>query len=195
MFFAKINLLSTEKKKRLENLVKFIFLKELVEIILLISAFLSIVLLLSQSVLQREFNDLSQSATLVSREFSHYNQEIRKINSVIKNFNTAGKNYSPLTEKILEFIQKTPADIKISSLNIDQTAGTVIIAGTAKTRASLLNYQDSLKKYSWVLGVQTPVSQLFQKENVSFQINAQIKKSAQNTADKTGQTSNQNITD
>lgn len=190
MFFAKINLLSTEKKRRLEQLVKFIFLKELVEIILLISAFLSIVLLLSQSMLQREFNDLSQSATLVSREFSHYNQEIRKINSAIKDFNSASKNYSPLTPKILEFVQKTPTDIKISSLHIDQTAGTIIIAGTAKTRTSLLNYQDSLKKYSWILGVQTPVSQLFQKENVNFQINAQIKKPAQNT---TNQIYSQNI--
>jgi Tfp pilus assembly protein PilN len=187
MFFAKINLLSVEKKKQLDQLVRFIFFKELVEIILLVSALLSIILLLSQSMLQREFNDLSQSATLVSREFSHYNQEIRKINSIIKKFNDASKNYSPLSPKILEFINKTPNDIKINFLNIDQTVGTIIISGTAKTRDSLLSYQDSLKKYTWISGVQTPISQLFQKENVNFQINAQIKKIGANPPIKTNQ--------
>lgn len=195
MFSAKINLLSIEKKKRLEQLIKFIFFKELVEIILLVSALLSIVLLLSQSILQREFNDLSQSATLVNREFSHYNQEIRKINSIIKNFNNASKNYSPLSPKILEFIQKTPSDIKISSLNIDQTAGTIIISGTAKTRNSLLSYQDSLKKYAWISGVQAPTSQLFQKDNVNFQINARIKKLELNSPTKINQPTTQNTTE
>jgi len=175
MHYSKINLLSNEKKKRLEHLVKFIFFKELIEIILLVTTFLSIILLLSQSMLQNEFNDLSQSATLVSREFSHYNQEIRKINLDIVNFNNSSKNYYPLTQKVLEFVEKTPNDIKISSLDINKKNNSIAISGTAKTREALLSYQSSLKNYPWILSVNTPVSQLFQKDNVSFQINAQIK--------------------
>ena len=147
----------------------------MVEIILLVAAFLSVVLLWSWFALQNQFNDLSQSAMLVNREYSHYNQEIRKINTLIKQFNSANKNYTPLTAKILELIEKLPNEIKINSLSINQKTNIITISGMAKTRGSLLDYQATLKDYSWLKTVQTPTSQLFQKENVNFEIKASQK--------------------
>lgn len=172
---TKINLLPPSKKGLLEKLVKFIFFKEILEIILLVAAFLSVILLWSWYALQNQYNDLSQSALLVNREYSHYNQEIRKLNSVIKQFNSANINFAPLTPKILELIEKLPSDIRINSLTINRKNNLIIISGIAKTRDALLNYQSSLKNYSWIQGVQTPTSQLFQKDNVNFEIKASPK--------------------
>ncbi|MFA5770921.1 MAG: hypothetical protein WC894_05510 [Patescibacteria group bacterium] len=175
MLSSRINLLPPSKKELLNKLVKFIFFKEIIEIILLVVAFLSVILLWSWFALQTQFNDLSQSAMLVTREYSHYNQEIRKLNILVKQFNTANKSYTPLTPKILELIGKLPNNIKINSLSINRKTNIITISGIAKTREILLAYQASLKDYSWINSVQTPTSQLFQKENVNFEIKANLK--------------------
>ncbi len=169
---SRINLLPPSKKELSDKLIKFIFFKEMVEVILLVAAFLSVILLWSWYVLQNQFNDLSQSAMLVNREYSHYNQEIRKLNSVVKQFNTANKSYYPLSPKILELIEKLPNNIKINSISIDRKNNSVAISGVAKTRDALLSYQALLKNYSWLSAIQTPTSQLFQKENVNFEMKA-----------------------
>ncbi|OGH90239.1 MAG: hypothetical protein A2537_00785 [Candidatus Magasanikbacteria bacterium RIFOXYD2_FULL_36_9] len=175
MIPTKINLLPPSKKGLLEKLVKFIFFKEILEIVLLVAAFLSVILLWSWYALQNQYNDLSQSALLVNREYSHYNQEIRKLNQIVRQFNTANATFSPLTPKILELIENLPNSIKINSLNINRKNNQIVISGTAQTRDELLKYQSSLKNYSWIESVQTPTSQLFQKDNVNFEIKANTK--------------------
>lgn len=175
MLSSRINLLPPSKKGLLEKLIKFIFFREMLEIVLLVAAFLSVILLWSWFALQNQFNDLSQSAMLVNREYSHYNQDIRKLNILVKQFNSANKGYTPLSPKLLEIITKLPADIKLNSLFINRKANTMTISGIAKTREALLAYQASLKDYSWLEAVQTPTSQLFQKDNVNFEIKANTK--------------------
>lgn len=159
----------------LEKLIKFIFFKDMLEIVLLVAAFLSVILLWSWFALQNQFNNLSQSALLVNREYSHYNQDIRKLNIVVKQFNLSNKSYAPLSPKILELATKLPNNIKLNSLFINRKDNTVTISGIAKTREALLAYQETLKNYSWIGSVETPTSQLFQKENVNFEIKASPK--------------------
>ena len=68
-----------------------------------------------------------------------------------------------------------PNDIKINSLKIDRPAQTLTIAGTALTRSALLNYQEKLNGASWITQVETPASQLFQKDNINFEFRAKLK--------------------
>ncbi len=144
----------------------------MLEITLLVTSFLSIVLLWSWFFIQNQYNDLTQSALLINSKYSNYNQEIKKINTTIKQLNSANKNYVPLTPKILELLKKLPDNIKINSLSINRQTNTLTIAGNAKTREALIVYQTLLKDYSWLESIQTPTSQLFQKENVNFEIKA-----------------------
>ena len=170
-----INLLPERKKEGLEKLIKFLFCKEILEMILLVSTFLSITLLWSWLLLEEHFSDLSQSALSVNREFSHYNQDVRKINFTIKTLNASSLGFSPITTKIVEFINKLPADIKLNSLNFSRETGTFQISGIAKTRDGLLSFQKILQGLDWLDNVQSPTSQLFQKQNINFDIKAKIK--------------------
>ena len=117
----------------------------MLEITLLVISFLSIILLWGWFFIQNQYNDLTQSALLINSKYSNYNQEIKKINTVIKQFDSANKNFSPLTPKILELVEQLPSDIKINSLSINRQTNTLSIAGEAKTRAALLDYQTLLK--------------------------------------------------
>ena len=170
-----INLLPTRKKENLEKLVRFIFFKEILEVILIVCAFVAMTMLWGWILLQEQFNYLSQSALLVNKEFSHYNQDIRKINFTIKALDTSSQKFSPLTPKIKQLIDEMPADIKISSMDINRIKGIFYISGTAKTRDALLNFQNLIKNYTWLDELQTPTSQLFQKDNISFEIQAKLK--------------------
>lgn len=175
MSFNLINLLPERKKEGLEKLIKFLFFKEILEVILLVCAFLSMTLLWGWIILQDHFTDLSQSALSVNKEFSKYNQEVRAINSTIKTLNASSFGFSPLSPKITEFINKLPADIKLNSLDFSRESGTFAISGVSKTRDGLLNFQSLLQKIDWLDQVQSPTSQLFQKQDISFDIRAKIK--------------------
>lgn len=170
-----INLLPERKKESLEKLIKFLFCKEILEVILLVSAFLSMTLIWGWIILQDHFTALSQSALSVNKEFSRYNQEVKKINYTIKSLNATSLGFSPLTPKIIDFINKLPSDIKLNSLDINRSAGTFQISGVAKTRDGLISFQTLLQKLDWIHQVQSPTSQLFQKQDIGFDIRAKIK--------------------
>lgn len=175
MSFNLINLLPERKKDGLDKLVKFLFCKEILEVVLLTSAFLSITLLWGWIILQENFTNLSQSALSVNKEFSHYNQDVRKINLALKKLNASSLGFSPITSKIVEFINKLPADIKLNSLNLNRETGTFEISGIAKNRDILISFQSLLQSLDWLENVQSPTSQLFQKQNINFDIKAKIK--------------------
>lgn len=175
MPFIKINLLPERKKENLQKLIRFIFFKEMLEVMFLVSSFIAMTMLWGWILLQEQYNYLSQSALLVNKEFSKYNQEVRKINFIVKSLNTSNQNWFPLTPKLNELITKLPADIKLSTINLNRESGVFQISGTAKTRDGLLNFQSSLKSYDWLSDFQTPTSQLFEKENISFEFKAKLK--------------------
>jgi len=170
-----INLLSKQKRGRLEHLTKFIFVRDILEIVLLIYTMLAITLLWSWIVLQEDFNNLAESSTLVNREYSRYNQEIRDVNSLIRNLNKTSQIYLPLAPKLSEIIQGLPKDIKLNAINIDRNLNNVTFSGTALTRDALLEYQEQIKKIGWLEKFETPASQLFQKENINFEMRAKLK--------------------
>ena len=91
MLNVTLNLIPPDKKNHLKNLVRFIFIREILEIIIFISAMLAISLLWSWMVLQDQFNNLANSAILVNRDYSKYNTEIRTINSAVKNMEKTKK--------------------------------------------------------------------------------------------------------
>ncbi|MDD4476542.1 MAG: hypothetical protein PHY40_00040 [Patescibacteria group bacterium] len=171
----KLNLLSNFKKTRLKQMTQFLFLKNILEITIIASSLLAIAMLIGWLVMEDQYIQTAQSTNLVSKQYSVYNQEIKKINKSIKDINSAGAEYFAISPIIMEFAQNLPKDIKINSLDIDRRTQTLIITGTAKTREALIDYQEKLKIVSWIDGVVTPISQLFQKENVNFEFKMKLK--------------------
>ena len=171
-----LNLLSPAKKRGNEHVISFIFIKNMLEISLFVATILAIALLLSWDVLQNDFNNLSASAVLVNQEFSGYNQEIRKINQIDRNIVSAGKTFHPITIELVGLAEISPSGVKLSSLNLDRPNLKLVISGMAKNRDDLLNYQEQIKKILWVDKIETPTSQLFQKENINFEFSITIKK-------------------
>lgn len=175
-----LNLLSSEKKNRIEYILKIFLIKDIVELFLLMVAILSATLVWSWVFLENDFAKLTASAINVNRTFYSDNQETKYVNNLLKEISLATKNFSPITPKLKDLINSLPEDVKIQSLNIDNASLT--INGTALSRSSLLNYQENLNKIPWLTNLETPVSQLFQKQNIDFEFKAKLKQ--ENTSKK-----------
>jgi len=170
-----LNLLPVAKKNRLEYIINFLLLKDVLELVIVICSILAATLIWSWIFLENDFAALAESAAAINREYYTYNQDVKNINNLTRNINLANQNFLPITPKLKELIRSLPNDIRISSLRIDRPAQTLIITGTALTRSALLNYQNILNNMSWTSQVETPASQLFQKDNINFEFKAKLK--------------------
>lgn len=179
MMILNLNLLSPVKKMRNEHLVRFLFVKNLLEMSLLVAALLATSLLLSWLTLQDEFNNLSISTMLVNKGYSGYSQEIRKINKINHDITLSGQGYAALSPQLLELINTVPAGVKLNSLSFDRTNNKLILSGVAKERENLLSYQEKIKELLWIEKLESPSSQLFQKENVDFEWTIKLKTAGQ----------------
>ena len=170
-----INLLPDNKKTNLKTLVQFIFARDLLEMSLLFYTLLATVFIWSWLTLLDEYNNTAQSSTLVSRENSARSQTVRENNNILRQFNRSATGYVVLTPKLTEIISTLPVDIKLSAVNFGQGQKQLLLSGTARTRLALLNYEKIVRGYTWLQNVSTPISQLFEKENISFEIKAELK--------------------
>ena len=175
MMNINFNLLPMAKKNRLEYIINFLLLKGILEIVIVICSVLTATLIWSWLFLQNDYTGLAESAAAINRDFYTYNKDVKNINDSVKNINLANQNFIPIIPKLKELIISLPDDIKINSLQIDRRAQILVLNGTALTRNALLHYQDVLNKMSWISKVETPASQLFQKDNVNFEFKAQLK--------------------
>lgn len=174
MFHQAVNLLPPEKKSKLEKLVRFIFLKNMLEIVLVTAAILATSLIWSWLTLQEDFNSLSESAVAVNQELTVHNQEVRDANRQLESFNEAGRGFKRLLPELLTVTENLPQDIKLDSLELNREDLTLSIAGIAETRQALLNYQEKLKEIPWLGTVTTPISRLLQKEKIPFEFKIKI---------------------
>ena len=175
MTFFTINVLAPEKKNKLEQLLQFLFTKNILEIALLFLALLATTYVWGWLVLSQVFTDLSQSALLVSRDRWQYNQQIKKINQAIKEVDLASQNYAPLSTKLIELATSTPGEVQLTSVTLDRKQNILTVSGVSKTRAALLDFEKRLHAISWIDKPTTPLSQLLTKTDIDFQITAQLK--------------------
>ena len=171
----KINLLPPLKKTRLKRTVSFVFIKHLLLATLGTAAFLGITLLCGYITIVDEFSQLSQSAVSLSRSSSFHNQEARAANRTIRQFNLSSQNFLPISPYIVELARNLPGDIRLSMIEINREKQLLSVAGTAKTRDALINYQKILQKISWAETTQFPTTQLLEKTNIGFEYHAKLK--------------------
>jgi hypothetical protein len=170
-----LNLLSTEKRSKLEQLIKFLFTKNILETVILFCSLIALTLLWASLTLSDQLTTAVDASNVTSPEYSAYGQDVAKINYAIRGVNLAGTGVTSTTPKLIELIQKIPADIKLSSLDFDRKSNTLTLAGTAKTRDALLTLQDVLHTISWIDKSSAPVSQLFTATDVTFEIKSTLK--------------------
>jgi len=172
---VEINLLSKEKKDSIKKMSNFIYVKNILTLSILLVSVISILLVWSWLTLVNEFENLSQSALLIQKDYSNYNQETKEINSLINELKKISGDYQIISPIILNFSSITPANIKINTLNVNIKNKSIYFSGVAKTRDDLLGYEEIINKTDWLEKVSIPTDQLFKRENINFKFETKIK--------------------
>jgi Tfp pilus assembly protein PilN len=175
MNIKEFNLLSPGRRVRLGKLIRFLFVKELLEFVMFGAAILAIAHIFGWLILVGTLQNLVNSSLLVGRETPPFTEEIREINKLTNNIKKAGKDYVPTTPLVLDVVRTLPPGVRLVTFDLDMTEKTLVLTGVATTRQDLLGYQETLKEIEWVKSVKAPASQLFEKENLSFEIRAEVR--------------------
>jgi len=169
MMIIDLNLLPPEHKTKLNRLIQILFAKNILEFIAVALCLFATMLLWSWMALVQQFNDLSESALLIGRDYTNYNQEVRKVNNICRSINESSADFYPLIPKILEVANSLPDTIHLNSVSINRQDNQFKISGTASTRNELLTYQEQLGQTTWLKTASMPTAQLLQKENINFE--------------------------
>ncbi len=169
-----LNLISPDKKKNLAVLVRYLFIKEMLEVTIFTLALLAMMYIFAWFVIAGAMSDAVESSLLISREAPPVNREIQNLNRQTRNIIISAETFSPLTPKIIELSASLPVDIKLIGLDLDRNSNSITLTGTAATRSALLDFQTVIEDISWIKGITTPNSQLFQKENINFEIHGKL---------------------
>lgn len=166
MLPTRLNLLSPQKKQFLRHLVTVQFLRHLLELALFLTVLVCIMFLGGEWVLENHFSSVGFNHTLVTSGHSKINQEIQKINKQLGRVQTLQKQFHPQSPLVYEVMKQIPPGIDVHSA--DFTKSTIIISGKATSREILLALRDNLTTLTFVQGIDIPLSNLTEKENVEF---------------------------
>ncbi|MFA5211485.1 MAG: hypothetical protein WC414_03190 [Patescibacteria group bacterium] len=174
MFPIRINLLSPEKKKNLEKIRNFQFIKSIFELFLLLLSIIAIFLLLSQWILQNYFNSLTSNVVDISNEKTKEIMLISQINQLVKNTSDLQKNYHEVSPFLIKIAEKTPAGIKFYSLNLKFSENKIIINGNAADRKIFIEFKENLEKLDFVKTAFSPLSDLAKQSDIDFSLTLEI---------------------
>jgi Tfp pilus assembly protein PilN len=175
MLPVRLNLLAPPKRAIARRLVYAQFARNMIEIAVFLASFAGIVLLQSFFILQEHLTDLSIKLTAISHNQSLQNKEIKSVNDTLRQTDALQKQYTQWSRVIPEVLGAIPNGITLSTLILSAPGNSYSFAGVASTRNDLLSFQKNLQSLPNVASAVVPISQLTDKENISFSISATLK--------------------
>lgn len=175
MYPLRINLLTQEKKKHLIQVAQFKFVQNILQVILIALSFEAICLMLSIVLLQIYFSGISSNIVNVNNKYTTQSKDIIAINKTVQKIDRIQQQYHPVTPTIIAVTDLLPNGIILNTLNIDYEKKTISFSGLADTRQNFLDFQKTLNESEMFLHAESPVSDLTKKENIAFNINANLK--------------------
>lgn len=170
-----LNLLPPEKKRSIRNLYLILYLRMMIEILLIYSLLMAAPLFASRYYLNNNFKDIQEKTASLSQEYTKINQEIKAVTQKLTNIDLTQNKFLAWSPYLSDIFKATPTStIFLKNLEFDKENKMMVIQGRAKTREALLDYKTSLEKLPFITNLQIPVSSLTVKENIDFLLNPDL---------------------
>ncbi|MDD5566874.1 MAG: hypothetical protein PHH01_01640 [Patescibacteria group bacterium] len=173
-----LNLLPPDKKILLASEHNLLQIKRAAMIflgcgLLVVGLALSCRILLSGELnkLDEEINQIKQSSENTGNTAGDLIKRIALKSNVIAE---AQKNFIPWSSVLSLIGQSAGQNIQLKTCSFDAEKETFQIQGQAKTRNDLLNFKTSLEKLTFLENLNAPITNLIQKEDISFQFSGTL---------------------
>lgn len=175
MIPCRINLISPQKRQHLQTMVRFQFVKNILEIILIVTCVIGIALLGGEWVLGNYFSGLNITIASLQNRYADTNRTVKLINKKLEQIEFIQSKYRQITPLLPQITKALPDAINLTALNVDKKNKTMQMTGFAPSRGDLLEFQTQLEAADWVETVEIPVDQLTKKDNINFSFSVALK--------------------
>lgn len=172
-----LNLISEQRKKEIEIKHLHQLFKKIDFVVLTAVIIIAILVLTAKLLLQNALDHAVDQADLISKNSQGYNAKIKEINDRITVAGQIQDDFLDWSKLFRELERLTPEGVTYSHLRAGADK-TIRLRGSAASREDLLALKDRLNGSDLVAGVNLPLSNILEKENISFEINAQLKTEA-----------------
>ena len=152
----------------------FQFVKNSLEVLLMILCIVGISILGAQYVLNNHFGDLVVHLTSLSNEQNQKTHEINQVNFLTKQTQTIQNEYTIWTPLITKIANIIPEGVVLSNMTYSVTANRITLSGERDGRENLLKLKENLESLENIKSVDIPISQLTEKTKAQFSISVPI---------------------
>jgi Tfp pilus assembly protein PilN len=163
-----LNLLSPAQKHALHARVVYAMIERLMIAFVTSLLVASIALLLIKIELTKGLSQV-QTRQILSSEYVTVNNDIRQLNQQIGRIETLQKMAVSPSALLRDLAERTPPGVRVSGLDFDVKTKSMRLNGVASLREDLLAYEEAMRASPFVETLQSPISNLFQKEDINFQ--------------------------
>ncbi len=114
------------------------------------------------------------SRQLLSSQYAAINERTRQQNDAIVRIEALEKMAYPVSTVVEALAAGAPNGIIVTSFNLNAKTGALQIGGSAVDRKALLAYEGIFRGSPYVKSFDSPISNLFQKTDISFRFEAVV---------------------
>ncbi|MDP3900158.1 MAG: PilN domain-containing protein [bacterium] len=166
-----LNLLSSQQKHKLRKEQANKFLKELVITVVLTTVTISVLVSASKAIVVNSVEKYIANNTSPDEIINVKIKNINNLANFLHKIQTEHINWSGI---IIDITKRVPAKIIISHLSFNEENSAFTISGFSPSRSELLKFKDDLTQIPELENVDLPIQNLSQKDDISFNIKADL---------------------
>lgn len=174
----RLNILPTELKQEIKQVKLFYMLKRMGILLAYFLVIYAVMLVSSNQILKKYSEDTFSNQASIGKNSLEYIEKVKNINEQVNNVAAIQKEFSPLSDFLVQVTDNLNEGIKISQLSIEKDTGVFVLSGTADSRDSLLKLKSSLESLDSLSEISLPINNLLRKDDINFTITAKISKYA-----------------
>ena len=140
---------------------------------------ISAVLFISQIILQEKLDTITADTLEIMEQVEderslNLSETVQGFNSLLGNVSKIQTEYSAWSNILIEISGSTTNGVIINSINLQKSNSSFQFSGIADTRDSLLAFKTNLEQSPFFNNIESPISNLLTKENISFSLTGEI---------------------
>lgn len=162
-----LNLLSPAQKEALRGRVIFAMIERLMILILTATLAGSALLLLIKMELINGLGGV-QVRQVLTTDYAKANNDIHALNQQASRIEALQKLALSPSSMMRDLAARTPPGVSVTGFDFDVKTSSMRLNGVAARREDLLAFETSMKASPYVANLESPISNLFQKTDISF---------------------------
>lgn len=173
-----LNLIPPNQKNNLDRERRFLLIHGIIGFLVFIVTTNAIILTIARFILIEHYAYLKKNNNLVNNEVMLLQNNIIEINKKTEITEKMQSNFIKISYLINTLSESIPKNATVDYMYFESSGGTFRINGSASSRDALIKAKETLESAPYVIKLESPLSNLLEKENIDFKFSGQIDKTA-----------------